>query len=135
MVSYFDDFGSFIPRELAQAALDTFSGFLDELASGLNDAKSGRCSELKFLGLAGNFPQVSSGMLLRFFLPEDEILARSALIGEFIEARSISHKQLEKLVGRLSFTQTSVSGRFGRALLRPLNRKLRQHLLSGTLFS
>ena len=127
MVSYFDDFGSFIPRELAQAALDTFSGSLAILGSDLNNDKSGLGSELNFLGLTGNFPQVSSGMLLRIFLPEDKILTWSAQIDEFTRAGSISHKQLEKLVGRLSFTQTSVFGRFGRTLLRPLHRKLHQH--------
>ena len=102
MVSYFEDFGSFIPKELAQEALDTFSGFLAELASDLNDDKSDLGSELKFVGLTGNFPQVASGMLLRIFLPEGKILAWSALIVEFIAARSISHKQLGKLVGRFS---------------------------------
>ena len=97
MVSYFDDFGSFIPKELAQAALDTFSGCLAELKSDLNNDKSDLCSELKFLGLTGNFPQVSSGMRLRIFLPEDKIIAWSALIDEFIAARSISHKQHKNL--------------------------------------
>ena len=65
-------------------------------------------------------------MILRIFLPEDKILDCSALIDEFIAARSISHKQLGKLVGRFPFTQTSVFGRFGRTRLSPLHRKLRQ---------
>ena len=126
MVSYFDDFGSSIPRELAQAALDAFSGFPAEKASGLNDDKSGLWSELKFLGLTGKLHQVSTGMPLRIFLPDDKILAWSALIDELIAARSTPHKQLAKLVGRVPFTQTSVFGRFGRTLLRPLHMKLRQ---------
>ena len=48
-VSYLDDFGPFIPTELSQAALETFAGPLSELASGLNDDKSGLVPELKFL--------------------------------------------------------------------------------------
>ena len=60
-------------------------------------------------------------------LPRNKILAWSALIDEFIDAKSISHNQLEKLIGSLSFTQTSVFGRIGRTLLTPLHRMLRKH--------
>ena len=102
-VAYFDDFGPFIPTEIAQEALTTFSGFLTELASELNDRKSDLRAELKFLGLTGRFPQVSTGATLRIFLPGDKVIAWSALIGEFSDAQSISHKKLEKLLGRLSF--------------------------------
>ena len=131
MVNYFDDFGSFIPEELAAAALETFSGSLADLRSDLNNDKSALGRELKFLGLTGNFPQISSGVLLRIFLPDDKITAWSACIDEFIASRSITHKQLAKLIGRLSFTQTSIFGRFGRTLLRPLHKKLRQHPFEG----
>ena len=41
-----------------------------------------------------------------------------------ILAGSVTHKELESIIGRLSFTQTSVFGRIGRAMLAPLYKKL-----------
>ena len=44
-------------------------------------------------------------------------------ISQFHEAGLISHKELESITGRLSYSQTSIFGRFGRALMQPLYRK------------
>ena len=44
-------------------------------------------------------------------------------ISGFISAGAISHKELEFIAGRLSFSHTAIFGRFGRALMQPLYRK------------
>ena len=48
---------------------------------------------------------------------------RSANLDGYIAAGSIPHKKLESLTGRLSYSQTSIFGRFGRAMMQPLYRK------------
>ena len=45
-------------------------------------------------------------------------------ISEFTQSKSIAHCQLEKLIGKLSFAQTSVFGKFARSLAQPLYDKL-----------
>ena len=42
----------------------------------------------------------------------------------------ISHKELESVIGRLSFTQTAAFGRIGRAMLAPLYKKIHYQALS-----
>lgn len=63
----------------------------------------------------------------KYVLPDDKIALWAALIDEIISKGSIQHKQLEKLIGGVSFTQTSVYGRCGRTLLKTLCRKLHSH--------
>ena len=40
---------------------------------------------IEFLGLRCDFPQVESGMLLRIYLPEEEITKWATLVGEIVE--------------------------------------------------
>ena len=124
LLSYCADFGALVPNELAHEALQVFSEFTEIPKSDLNGDKSLCGSTLQFLGLTGQPPQISNGVILNIFLPEEKIFLRATLIEAINVKGSVQHKKLEKLIGKLSFTQTSVFGRFGRTPLRPLRRKL-----------
>ena len=123
---YYDDFGDLVRNELAQEALRVFSEFTEIPKSDLGGDKSLWWGALQFLGLTVDPlpPQISNGAILNISLPEGKILLRATLIEEIIAKGSVQHKQLEELICKLSFTQTSVFGRFARTLLKPLNRKL-----------
>ena len=64
-------------------------------------------------------------MVLRAELPTDKITKWPQIISDHIADGRITSKHFEKLIGNLSFTKTSVCGRFGRALLIPLHDKLK----------
>ena len=49
------------------------------------------------------------------------------LISQIIQAESIDHSLLDKLIGKLSFAQTTVFGKFARTLAQPLYDKLHAH--------
>ena len=124
LCNYYDDFGAYTPSIIKEQSLRAFESFSETLGANLNPDKSKAKDSLKFLGLKGDFPHVKSGMLLRIYLPRSKIVAWSNLISEIISKGSIEHKPLESLIGKLSFTQTSIFGRFGRTLLRFLQTKL-----------
>ena len=86
-----------------------------------------------FLGLLGSLPDHRKGLILSIELPQGEIVKWSQIIRDHIADGRITSKQIGKLIGELSFAQTSVFGRFGRALLMPLRDKLRETPYSGTL--
>ena len=75
---------------------------------------------IEFLGLTGDFPQIESGVLLRIYLHGGEIDKWATIVEEVIELGTAQHKSLEKLIGGLSFTHTSIIGRFGRSMIKPL---------------
>ena len=127
LCTYYDDFGAYSPSIIKDHALRAFSNFSEILGADLNPDKSKAKDSLKFLGLKGDFPHIESGMLLRIYLPRSKISAWSELISETISKGFIDHKPLESLIGKLSFTQTSIFGRFGRTLLRFLQTKLHRH--------
>ena len=56
-------------------------------------------------------------MSLSASMPDEKSLLWGARIGRFLSLGAIHHKELEWAVGRLSFAQTSVFGRVGRAML------------------
>ena len=133
LVNYYDDFGAFRPSSLAKKALITFTLATNILGSDLNEDKSECGIKLKFLGLTGDFPQISSGMVLSIYLPDDKIQKWSSIVDEILSSGSVQHKPLEKLVGKLCFTQTSIFGRFGRTMLKPLYTKLHSTPYSSVL--
>ena len=72
-------------------------------------------------------------MLLRITLPQDKITRWPQIALDHATSGQATHKELEKLIGELSFAQTSVFGRFGRALLKPLHGKLKERPYSEQL--
>ena len=57
-------------------------------------------------------------------LTDEKRLKWSALIRGYIKYGRIPHRCLEKLIGRLPFSHTSLFGEFARAHMRPLYQKL-----------
>ena len=115
-----DDFGSLVPDLIKKAGLQVFLGFASLSGALMKDDESQAGKALTFLGIWGEFPCPDNDMILRISLhgPKKEKWANTTL--DFASKGAISHKDLEKLIGALSFTQTSVFGRFGRTLLMPI---------------
>ena len=99
----------------------------------LNDIKTDAGKKVTCLGLVGPFPDPPNGMLLSIDVTDVKKEGRASRIGEFLVIERIPHKDLESLTGRLSFSQTSIFGRFGRALIRPLYRKLYGYYYDGSI--
>ena len=133
MINYFDDFGAPIPSALGKRGLEVFSEFCRIIGVHLKADKTELGEGVTFLGLWGQFPSPASNMLLSVDLPEAKKAAWSARIEQFIHAGQIGHKELESLTGRLSFSQTSIFGRFGRAMMQPLYRKVNAGCYQATL--
>ena len=88
---------------------------------------------LTFLGLFGEFPNRQNGNLLRISLPSDKAIRWEKIIPPYIASAQIFHTELDKLIDRLSFSQTAIFGRSGRAILRPLYNKLTNKRYSNKL--
>ena len=124
MVGYFDDFGFFTRSADEDETMSLVNEFLSLLGVELKVAKSVIGNSNVFLGLSAFFPRPSNGMSLVISLPREKARRWARMIREIIATAHISHATLESLIGRLSFAQTSVFGRFARAMLKPLYAKL-----------
>ena len=127
LVTYFDDYGAMTPDELNKLALDTTKVFLLTLGVFLKDDKTKLGSTMTFLGVQGIFPSPTNGMTLEVSLPTDKRQKWADAIARILNLGVITHDQLEPLIGRLSFSQTSIFGRFGRPMLTHLYTKLNAH--------
>ena len=123
LISYFDDLGSMTPSELAQPALGAIKEFLLLLLVFLNDKKTDLGTDVIFLGLLGSSPRPLRDMTLSIIPPEDKKVRWVAAIKLILTNGSISRDHLDSLAGRLSFSQTSLFGRFGRPMMTPLHMK------------
>ena len=124
LVSYYDDLGAPIPSDLGDLALTTTQEFLRLVAVFLNTKKTDMGEEVAFLGLLGRFPNPGNDMTLSIALPEDKKTNWATIIDKIPTLGVVQHSQLESLIGKLSFSQTSIFGRFGRPMLTPLQIKL-----------
>ena len=120
LLCFFDDFGAVIPLTLAARALSTFTAFCSKLGIQLKEEKSEWGAKVTFLGLQGFFPCRAYNFQLSVSLTPEKALSRAAEIQSFVERRSISSSELEKLIGKLGFSQTNLFGKFARTQLRPL---------------
>ena len=133
LLSYFDDFGALVPLEVLEAALAAFVRFCEMSAITLKPEKTDMGPALTSLGIFGAFPSPSNDMSLTVALPREKALAWRASVEDILSAGSVVHKDLERVIGRLAFTQTSVYGRAGRAMLTVLYQKLNAHFYSPIL--
>ena len=119
-VGYYDDFGLILPECLVKDGLGIFTSFNRALLIILKDSKSEFGTLLEFLGLTISFRNDGSPTLASLSLSHEKIQK----LVEMIEALSSQHSaalaHVQKLAGRLCFTQTAIMGRFGRAALRPI---------------
>ena len=124
MVSYFDDFGAMLPKQLAQQGLQTFTRWCELLGIQLKKKKSETGEKITFLGLLGTFPDPTRKQKLRVTLTPEKADKWSKAIRNVLHVGSISSQELEKLIGKLCFSQTCLFGKFARTQLRCLYRKL-----------
>ena len=120
LLSYFDDYGSIIPETLGRPALETVDSFFNVLGALINDNKTDLGRKVVFSGITGEFPNSDNGTALSISLPLGKARSWSLMIQKAIGLGVIGHKELESLIGRLSFALTSIFGRFGRAMLAAL---------------
>ena len=123
LVNYFDDFGCLVADFSPKPAVKVFTSFCKLLGIRLNRKKTEVGRRITFLDMEGFPPGRDNGMKLSIDLAASKKQKWDKRISEFLAAWSISHKELGSLAGRLSFSQTAICGRFGRALMQPLYRK------------
>ena len=133
ILSYFDDFGALVPYEVLKDALDTFLTFCDLLGVTLKTTKTEWGESLTLLGLRGDFPKPENLMTLAISLPEDKKSKWTERILDILREDHVTHPELESVIGRLSFSQTSIFGRVGRVMLSPLYTKLHSPFYTGAL--
>ena len=104
--------------------LAVFTRFCALLGIRLKAEKTDVGRNITFLGLSGSFTGPETDMSLRIDLPALKKRKWSSPIRQTLRSGSITHDQIESLTGRLSFSQTSIFGRFGRAMMQPIHRKL-----------
>ena len=78
---------------------------------------------LTFRGLQASFPAPLTGPRLLVGLSPDQTLLWRDRIRESPNIRAITHGDLDRLIGRLSFTRTSVFGRIGRPMFTALYQR------------
>ena len=121
--SFFDDFGALIPGPLAREALADFNAFCDLLGIRLKHEKADVGPHAAFLGLRGFFPCAANSWKLRISLPTEKAYACAALVRSFRLRVSIHALELERLIGRLCFSQTCLFGKFARTQMRCFCKK------------
>ena len=124
IVSYFDDFGALLPSPLAKRGLEVFTAFCSHLGITLKKTKSEVGPKITYLGLLGAFPTRGNGGRLTVSLTPEKAKKWSENIGRILKEQRISAHELEKLIGKLCFSQTCLFGKFARTQLRCLYRKL-----------
>jgi len=124
VLNYFDDFGFLTPGDLTSEAMQAVSTFCQIFNIRLKIKKSEYGPEIIFLGLKGSFPSHETGMNLQVSLPEEKAKKWTELIRHFITQGAISAPELESVIGKIGFSQTHLFGKFSRAMLRDLYRKL-----------
>ena len=119
IVGYFDEFGAPSPEEMDDLALETFEHFCDAISIRLKASKSKVGNEMVPLGLNRSFPHPPNSMTLRIALPKGKRRKSPRMIARIIETGPIAFAEIESVVWRLSFNQTSVFGRTGSAMMAP----------------
>ena len=123
LLFFFGDFGSIVPHSIAGRALEVFTAFCSKLGIRLKAEKSEHGQSITFLGLLGHFPCKANDFKLSVTLDPPKASRWASEINGFIIKRSISSPELEKLIGKLGFSQTNLFGKFARTQLRPLYKK------------
>ena len=123
LLCFFDDFGSITQAELGEKALATFTSFCSKLGIRLKPAKSEWGHRITFLGREGSFPCKANNCKLSVSLTDEKARKWADEVSGYGRNRSISSPELEKLIGKLSFSQANLFGKFARTQLPPLYKK------------
>ena len=133
LICFFDVFSAFIPRLLVNKALQFFTTFCSLLGIRLKEGKLDVWPRITSLCLVGWFPGRQNGQTLHISLTDEKREARAALLRDYMRKGAIAHQELEKPIGRMSFSQTLLFGKFVRTQLRPLYQKLYRKVYNARL--
>ena len=133
LVGYFDDFAAIIRKVLGKASLDTFARSCALLGFQLKGEKSQVGPAVASLGLLGVTPFQANGWKLPISPPGEKRAKWTDLRFNYLKEGRIPHRCLEKITGRLLFSQTAIFGKFSRAQLRPMYQKFHIRSFSATL--
>ena len=124
MVGYIDDFGALCRTELLAEARVAFRILCNAIGVELKSSKADAGNSITFLGLKGTFPSTANIGQLLVSLPPEKAEKWAKLIDAVVSTGSINHSTLEKLIGKISFSQTAIFGKFARTMISPLHHKL-----------
>lgn len=123
-MTYFDDYGAMTPSIIDQLSIDAVKIFPLTLGVFLKNDKTIMGDIMTFLGIQGGFPFPENGAALEVSLPGEKGTKWIDAVAKILDIGVVTHDQLESLIGRLSFSQTSIFGRFGRPMMTHLYTKL-----------
>ena len=123
LLSYFDDFGASVPLAVLDAAPAAFVRFCDMFGIALKPEKTDKGPSLTFLGILGPFPSPANDMSLSVSLPDEKALLRGGPDRPLPLSGGNYSQGARGAIGCLSFAQTSVFGRVGRATFTVLYQK------------
>ena len=133
LVAYFDDFAALIRRALGDRALATSTRFSALFGFRLNSKKSMVGPAVSFRGFLGDFQPLGIITSWRSLSRWGKRKSWSGPLGGFLKVGRISQICLGGLTEKLSFSQTSLFGKFARAQMRPLYTKLNRRVLNARL--
>ena len=119
-VCYFDDFASPTHLVLGEKARSVFSRFCALMALQLRPGKSAAGNKIIVLGMLGCFPCAKNQFRPVISLTPEKRDKWTSLITSYMKGGQMPHRCLDKIIGGLSFSQTSLFGEFARTQLRPL---------------
>ena len=133
-MGYVDDYGSLSPSGRENEAEETIDIFATSLVILMNGDE--RKKERKKEGSLCDFPRPprglplpQSGVKLRISLPDDKTRTWIYMLKRLIALGVAADQELQSVVGRLSFAQTCIFGKMGRAMLSPFYEKMKAPLL------
>ena len=114
MVGYIDDFWAICRSDLLDDAGLAFRSLCRALGVALKPGKADAGNAIDFIGLFGGSPSPANDYQLRISLPHGEARRRAVLIDETFKNGPIQLSTLGKLIGKISFSQTSLFGELSR---------------------
>ena len=108
LVCYFGDFSDLVRRVLGGKSLEVSSRFFPLLGFQLKPGKSMVGPSLCFLGLLGDFPSTGNNFRISISLTHEKRRRWPRFIVNFRREGKIPHSCLDKLIGKMSFPQTSL---------------------------
>ena len=119
-VGYYDDFAIVAPKLVIDKALQAFTTLRDELFAILKKSKSEAGPNLELLGLAIHFEEGYEDAIATLELAPTRIEKLIKMARELKGKNQVALAEIQKDAGKLRFAQTMITGRSGRAAMRPI---------------
>lgn len=119
---------------LEARGISTFRSCCRMSGVGVKPGKSEAAPSFTFLGRAIEFPAASNDFNLSISLPPPKRERCAPIILGHLKAGQLSLQELDKLIGDVSLSNTSLFGKFARAELRPIYQKRRRQVYCAILY-